>query len=181
MVLLMGGEQILQQESARFVSHDDVRGLLILTNYRLVFEVHQARILHHSHDQTILNLGLEKVHNVHVSSPLIKLPLIGREVLRVETPNGQREFAVSNPSAWRDHIAHVRRGFTPQAFQHPHAPPAPAPVVVNVMQAPPPPPQAYMPVPPPPPPPPQIMVRCRYCNTVFPELSARCPSCGGRF
>jgi hypothetical protein len=30
-------------------------------------------------------------------------------------------------------------------------------------------------------PPPKIMMRCTYCKTVFPELDAKCPSCGAHF
>lgn len=29
--------------------------------------------------------------------------------------------------------------------------------------------------------PPQIMRRCRYCQTVFPEASSKCPRCGAAF
>jgi len=32
-----------------------------------------------------------------------------------------------------------------------------------------------------PPPPPQIVHRCRYCNTAYPEAARACPSCGAVF
>ena len=51
-----------------------------------------------------------------------------------------------------------------------HTPPPP--VVVNVHQ----------PGPPhPAPPPPQVMFRCRYCQSVYPETLGRCPRCGAGF
>lgn len=162
------------QETARYVSRDDIRGLLILTNYRLVFEVHRQHLLRGSTDAEILNLGLDKVRNVHVSSPMIKIPLVGREVLVVESVRGRREFAVANPATWKAHIANVRARFVPKAFAKPPPPPPPTQVVVNVAS-----PQASYP--PPPPPPPQVMFRCRYCNRVYPETDGKCPQCGGGF
>ncbi|MGP8077358.1 MAG: hypothetical protein ACLQD8_04950 [Thermoplasmata archaeon] len=30
-------------------------------------------------------------------------------------------------------------------------------------------------------PPPEIMLRCKYCNTVYPETAQKCPSCGATF
>jgi hypothetical protein len=47
--------------------------------------------------------------------------------------------------------------------------PSPQPVTVNVHQA------AATP------PPPQIMRRCVYCSSVFPESAMRCPKCGAAF
>ena len=161
------------QESARYVSRNEIKGLLVLTNYRLVFEVHQQHLLRGSTDAEILNLGLDKVRNVHVSAPMIKLPLIGKEVLVVESEQKRREFAVNNPSAWKQHIAQVRSQFVPKAFAKPPPPPPPTQVVVNVAA-----PQAPYP---PPPPPPQVMFRCRYCNHVYPEIAGRCPQCGAGF
>lgn len=49
-----------------------------------------------------------------------------------------------------------------------HQPPSP-PVTVNVQQA-----AAAVPEP-------RIMRRCQHCGTVFPETSAKCPSCGAPF
>ena len=64
----------------------------------------------------------------------------------------------------------------PQPIYYPVPPPPPpfshvgaTPVTVNV--------QAGTPLPPPP----QIMRRCRYCNSVYPESSAVCPKCGAPF
>ncbi|MFI5414273.1 MAG: hypothetical protein ACHQ16_01170 [Candidatus Lutacidiplasmatales archaeon] len=51
---------------------------------------------------------------------------------------------------------------------------APPPVVVNVQQ----PSQPSLPLPPPPP---QVMFRCRYCQSVYPESAGRCPQCGASF
>jgi hypothetical protein len=59
----------------------------------------------------------------------------------------------------------------PAAFQspgyYPMAPAPPTPVMVNVQPA--------------APPPPQILRRCSYCGTVFPESQSKCPSCGAAF
>jgi hypothetical protein len=61
---------------------------------------------------------------------------------------------------------------TPQPSYYPPPPPgyggAP-PVTVNVQQA------------APAPGPLQVMRRCRYCQTVYPETLAKCPSCGATF
>jgi hypothetical protein len=50
-----------------------------------------------------------------------------------------------------------------------YPPPPQPPVTVNVHQA------------APPPPPPQVMYRCRFCNTVYPETKGKCPACGASF
>ncbi len=51
-----------------------------------------------------------------------------------------------------------------------HTPPPP--VVVNIHQTGPSPPT---------PPPAQVMFRCRYCQSVYPETLGRCPRCGAGF
>ena len=51
-----------------------------------------------------------------------------------------------------------------------HTPPPP--VVVNIHQNGP----SH-----PTPPPPQVMLRCRYCQSVYPETLGRCPRCGAGF
>ncbi len=177
-MLLFDGEQVLQQEDAHSLLHSH-RGSLMLTNYRVVFEKHSAGLFQAGSSQTVFEIGLEQVHNVHVNSPLIKLPFIGQDVLTLETSAGRFEFSVSNPRAWQQHFAQVRSRFRPQAFSRtlppPPPPPPPSPVVVNVMAPP-----SQM-LPPPPPPPPQVMFRCRHCNTVYPEMAGRCPSCGAPF
>jgi hypothetical protein len=53
---------------------------------------------------------------------------------------------------------------------------APPPTPVNVYVQ-----QTAQASPPPPPPPPQVMFRCRYCQTVYPETQGRCPNCGAGF
>jgi hypothetical protein len=61
---------------------------------------------------------------------------------------------------------------TPQPMYYPPPPPGygmPLPVTVNVQQA------------APAPGPLQVMRRCRYCQTVYPETLAKCPSCGASF
>jgi hypothetical protein len=56
-------------------------------------------------------------------------------------------------------------------------PPTPQTQVVYVQPQP-----VFFPVPPPQaPPPPQVMRRCEYCNTVYPESAQKCPSCGAGF
>jgi hypothetical protein len=57
----------------------------------------------------------------------------------------------------------------PVYYSPPLPPGSPSPVTVNVHQ------------PAPVQLPPQIMRRCNYCNTVYPESALRCPSCGSAF
>jgi len=78
--------------------------------------------------------------------------------------------ATSSPPRPQQQVVYVQ----PQPVYFPvPPPPGPAysaqPVTVNVQQA------AAAP------PPPQIMRRCRYCNTVYPESAQKCPSCGAAF
>ncbi len=178
-MLLMAGEQVLQKEDAHSLVHNN-RGILYLTNYRIVFERHSRGIVQHGRSETTLEIGLDHVRNAHVNRPLIKLPLIGREVLQIETEKHHYQFAVTNPSAWRDHIAQVRRQFIPQGFNHPPPQTATQPVINVNVAAPP----AYgysMPPPPSPPPPTPVYMRCRYCNNIGNMLQGRCPVCGAQY
>ncbi len=63
----------------------------------------------------------------------------------------------------------------PQPFYYPppaYQQPAQAPVVIQNYQA------AAAPAAPPPP---QVMFRCRYCQSVYPETAGKCPKCGAGF
>lgn len=71
------------------------------------------------------------------------------------------------------HATHgARAAYAPMDSGPRPPPPGPAPVVIHNYQATP-----QMP----PAPPPQIMFRCRYCHTVYPEVHGKCPSCGAGF
>ena len=179
----MAGEQIVQQEEAHSLLHNQ-RGVLYLTNYRIVFEKHSRGLVRHGTSETVLELGLDKVHNAHVNRPLIKLPLIGHEVLQIETTQHRYQFQVANPSGWRDHIAKVRSQFRPHGFSHQPAPMSSQPVINVNVAAPSPfgyaPPGAPAPLPPPPPPTP-IYMRCRYCNNIGNMLNGRCTACGAQY
>lgn len=163
-MLLLAGERILLQEdtSSLFRTH---RGVLYLTNCRLVQEHHARRFFQPGRSETTLEVPLDHIRNAHVSSPMVKLPLLGRETLQIETSVGHHhELRVSNPSAWRDQIAALR------AQARPATPPAAQPPVAGTAQSVPPSVGA-----------PTVYMRCRYCGKIGNMMEGRCPSCGAQY
>lgn len=77
----------------------------------------------------------------------------------------RHEFTVPDPEGWMGAIQAEMSSAGPRQ--------ASPPVVVNVIQqsAEAPPPQVIH----------QVMVRCQFCKTVYPEISGKCPSCGAAF
>lgn len=162
-MLLLNGERILLQSEARS-REPSLRGILFLTNYRLVFERHTKGLLQAGPSETVFQVPLEDVHNAHVSGPRVRLPVVGRELLTLETTSGRHELTVANPREWHHHLTEIRSKFHP-ASPSPAGSPS-SPVVVTVQPA---------------TSPPQVMFRCRHCNHVYHETAGKCPNCGAPF
>ena len=182
-MLLQDGEHYVHQSSAHYLFSGDRRGILFLTNLRLVFEVHENHIFAASEDATLVEISLEKIQDIHVSSPSFRVGLGGNQILRVSSISQRFDFGIDNPTAWCDQIIRARQNFRSGAFLPPPPPPPPqpmelpppppgfgaSPVVVNVVS-----PQASAPAP-------QVMFRCHYCKRVYPETEGKCPQCGASF
>lgn len=162
MVVLEPGETIKIQTDARYTS---LPGVLTVTNRRVVFSRRTSAF--NRRPRTIVTIPLAAVREVTESTqgPETVLAVTAR-ASEVAGPS-RVEFSVSNAV----HVARAIRSLV-EEVQRPAASPSPStvpPVHVSVN------------VPPAAPAPPIILVRCSYCRTVFPELDAKCPSCGAPF
>jgi hypothetical protein len=156
-------EREILQVPARYRTYP---GVLTLTNQHLVF-TRRTGHLSKRHRATLF-LPLAAIGGVTASSESA-VPAI---IISVHPPPeaGPVEFVLEldSPDRVRDRILEqVERQRTRTAGAQ--RIPSSSPSISVVIQAP------VVPGSP------KIMVRCPYCHTVYPELDARCPSCGGHF
>lgn len=138
-------------------------GRLVLSSHRMVFETGGAIPF------TLLDLGLERVWNVHAGSLQQSKRAPPREFLTVETSYGRSIFEIHSAREWAAAIVKAR-----YQMPAPHAPPppppppppgvgsGPQPIIVNVAA----------------PPAPKIMLTCRYCGNLYDAVGGRCDKCG---
>ena len=166
-MILHPGESVLMHGGATL--HAGVRltpGRLVLSSHRMVFETGGAMPF------TVIDLGLERVWNVHAGSVQDSRKAPPREFLTVETSYGRSVFEVQAARTWAETIVKAKYQIpAPTAPPPPPPPPQPpgvgggiAPIVVNVAA----------------PPAPKIMLTCRYCGNLFDAVGGRCDKCGAR-
>lgn len=160
MFVLRENEQIKLQTDGR---SGGVPGVLTVTNQRIVFTRRRGRLSNKI--DTTLSVPLTAVTGAREEPG-------GAETLVVIESD---ETAHPGHSRAEVHVAnavHVARAITTLAkaarAATPTRPPGTGPVQVNVHL-------------PPAPATTIVLVRCSYCRTVFPELDAKCPSCGAPF
>ncbi|MFZ0890834.1 MAG: hypothetical protein WB778_05950 [Thermoplasmata archaeon] len=158
-----GREQEILQVAARYRNYP---GVLTVTNQHLTFTRRTSPLT--KRRRTTLFLALASIGEVTVSGESAAHTL----VVRVHPPPeaGPDEFALTVDSP-----THVRAVILDQVQRqraraggfhgNTSGPPSVSVVIQTPVVA----------------APPKIMVRCPYCHTVYPELDARCPSCGGHF
>ena len=145
------GESIALQTSARW---GDRPGVLTITHRRVVFSQLQGVVRKHEH--THWSTPLEALTAIR-SDPAGTLVLV-RRPSRSHGPN-QVSIALDDAPAAARLLRELR------ASNHDHAASAERPGGASSAPS----------------GPAIVMFRCPYCRTVYPELDARCPSCGAPF
>ena len=159
------GEQVHYQGEARL---HQTAGMLTVTNTRIML-THVTGIIS-SREFTILDIPLLAVRGTSTESRLGSTYLVlnaqgegysgvPRIAIRVAQPAVIERLILRLIEAKRSErhpVSASLTGAAPQVNLHVHQVPAPTP-------------------------PPKIMMRCPYCKTVYPELDAKCPSCGAQF
>jgi hypothetical protein len=156
-------EREILQVAARYRNYP---GVLTVTNQHLTFTRRASPLT--KRRRTTLFLTLASISEVTTSGESMARTLM----VRIHPPPeaGPDEFALTVDSP-----AHVRDVILDQVQRHRaraggvHENTSGTPSVSVVIQSP------VVAAPP------KIMVRCPYCHTVYSELDARCPSCGGHF
>ncbi len=169
-MILYPQETVIVQGAATLLAGARVTpGTLSVTTHRLVFEAGGIAPF------TVIDVGVERVWNVHIGRQPGRFLTPSREFLTVETHYGRSLFEVVNGRGWADAIVRARSSLPP-----PPAPPPPpesprvpgppvagnpaAPVVIHVAA----------------PPAPKVMLPCRYCGGLYDAASGRCDRCGAR-
>ena len=162
MFVLAEHEQIKLQTDARYEGHP---GVLTITNQRVAFTRPRGRLSRKS--LTAFSVPLTSVKSA-VEEPGGVDTTVVLTVGAAEARSPPRvELHVSNAVHLARAIESLARAARETAARVPSPLTPPVHVTVNV--------------PPVPPGPPVILVRCSYCRTVYPELDAKCPSCGAPF
>lgn len=111
MPILKRGEQISRQEPAKMIVNGQVHagGILYLTNTRVMYERKSGSGLFGGGSLvTEMDAPLGEVQNVTSSKPLIPIPLLTKNVLRIEFQGSSYEFGVQESRSWeQDVIGHV--------------------------------------------------------------------------
>lgn len=178
-MLLGHNEHLLREEPADLgTGTDTTRGTLLLTNQRIVFVAREsAGLFTPGTSRTLVNLDLHRLTGVFVDRPRLRLGSSDRGIVTVESGGHAAHFRVRGAGAWRDAILAVR----PTLLPVPPPPPLPPPpahghesrtstsahggggtpgMIVHTVER------------------EVVLIRCRFCHTVVPERSGRCPQCG---
>ena len=162
-MILNPGESVVMYGGATL--HAGARltpGMLVLSSHRMVFETGGPMPF------TVIDLGLERVWNVHAGSFQESKRAATREFLTVETSYGRSVFEVQSARSWAAEIVKARYQVPAPRAPPPPPPPPPSaggmgpPIVVNVAA----------------PAAPKIMLSCRYCGNLYDGVAGRCDKCG---
>jgi hypothetical protein len=158
---LWPGEYPMRQSYANRL-HGEAReyGLLVLTNFRLVFQVQGED----GWIRDTVDLGLDRVGNV-----LVTHPMYGPPCVQVYSAAGATQFRVDDPMGLAQTIVNARA-----ALAQSRRPAAPSPVVGVPGVTPTP----SAPIPPPAAPLPQAGAVCRGCGQPRAPSAAFCSRCG---
>gem|GEM_PF-3209197 len=146
-----------------------VMGTMTLTSLRFVFEAGGPA------PYTLLNIGIEKIWNVHAGVERGGLLSPSKEFLTLESSQGRMVFETSNALGWAGALVQAKQAQPAPPPPPPrHIPPPPpghgsgsgiapgVPVVINVAA----------------PAAPKILMKCRYCDALFDSAGGRCTQCG---
>jgi len=114
MVLLKPGEQMLNEEKVTMVKGGRTHsgGSLIVTDRRLVYEMaEKGGLFRGGSTTTLVDIHLTKIYNVSESKPLIKIPFVTKNILRVELSDGAVDFAVKDPTNWKTILIQAKQKY----------------------------------------------------------------------
>jgi hypothetical protein len=144
-------------------------GIVTVTNRRLLFTYSTGVV--NRRDFTLLNVSLLAIQDAQSEQRFAGSRLVltvrgegysgvPRVELALTDPHGVAQAIRTQASTLKHRLAQAAAAAQDRSS---------APVSVTINQA------------PSPLPPPQVMLRCQYCRTVYPETAAKCPMCGAVF